>query len=149
ERLEELAEKMTTAVRSVTVARDDEHNAYYLDVEDRSHGYPRRFALGIDFITAGEYRTLLAAYREIHEVRFPVVVKTLAPAREDDGEAPTASADETAIGGAPLDDPTKLAAEPRDRVAEAVGARPPKKEGDVTLGDIDAFVEFFITAGKK
>jgi DNA gyrase subunit B len=149
ERLEALAERMTTPIRTVSVARDDEHNAYYLDVEDRSHGYPRRFVLGVDFITAGEYRTLLAAYREIQDVRFPVVVKTMAAARDDEADAPTAAADDTAIGGAPLDEQTKLAAEPKDRVAEAVGTKPPKKEADVTLDDIDAFVEFFITAGKK
>jgi DNA gyrase subunit B len=149
ERLDALAARMTTPARTVAVARDDEHNAYYLDVEDRSHGYPRRFVLGVDFITAGEYRTLLAAYREIHDVRFPVVVKTMDSPRDDDAEALTAAADETAIGGAPLDEQTKLAAEPRDRVAEAVGTKPPKKDADVTLGDIDAFVDFFITAGKK
>jgi DNA gyrase subunit B len=149
ERLEGLAAQMTTPVRTVNVARDAEHNAYSLDVEDRSHGYPRRFVLGVDFITAGEYRTLLAAYREIQDVRFPVLVKTTAAPREEETDAPTATADETAIGGAPLDDTTKLAAEPKDRVAEAVGARPAKKEADVTLDDIDAFVEFFISAGKK
>jgi DNA gyrase subunit B len=149
ERLEELAAQMTTPIRTVTVARDEEHNAYYLDVEDRSHGYPRRSVLGVDFITAGEYRTLLAAYREIQEIRFPVVVKAMETPRDEDVEQPGAAADETAIGGAPLDDPTRLAAEPKDRVAEAAGVRAPKKEADVTLNDIDAFVEFFITAGKK
>ena len=30
-----------------------------------------------------------------------------------------------------------------------MGARPPKKEPDTTLADLDAFVEYFITAGKK
>jgi DNA gyrase subunit B len=60
-----------------------------------------------------------------------------------------AKADESAIGGAPLDEASKLAAEPKDRVAEAVGARPSKKEPDVTLDNVDAFVEYFIVAGKK
>ena len=46
-------------------------------------------------------------------------------------------------------DATRLAAEPKDRVAEAVGARPAKKEPDTTLADPDAFVEYFISAGKK
>jgi DNA gyrase subunit B len=149
ERIDALAARMTTPVRTVSVERDEEHNAFYLAVEDRTHGYPRRFELGVDFIAAGEYRTLLAAYREIEDVRFPVVVKALDTSREDDADAGKAAADETAIGGAPLDDQTRLAAEPKDRVAEAVGAKPPKKEPDATLADIDAFVEFFITAGKK
>jgi DNA gyrase subunit B len=149
ERLDVLAARMTTPIRTVTVGRDDEHNAFYLDVEDRSHGYPRKFVLGVDFITAGEYRTLLAAYREIKDIRFPVVVKSLDGSHDEPVDGGIATADETAIGGAALDDTTKLAAEPKDRIAEAVGAKPGKKEADVTLADVDAFVEFFITAGKK
>src|SRR5687768_6596702 len=151
ERLEVLSQRMTTPNRTVNVGRDDEHNAFFLDVEDRSHGYPRRFVLGVDFISSGEYRTLMNAYREIHDIRFPVVVKTLetaSPADEVD-EATTASADGTAIGGAPLDEATRLAAEPKDRGTEPVGTRPAKKEADTTLADPDAFVEYFITAGKK
>ena len=151
DRLEILSARMTTPNRSVTVGRDDEHNAFFLDVEDRSHGYPRRFVLGVDFISSGEYRTLAAAYREIHDIHFPVVVKAMETARDDDDsdDAGTAAADSSAIGGAPLDEATKLAAEPKDRVAAAVGARLPKKEPDITLADLDAFVEYFITAGKK
>jgi DNA gyrase subunit B len=150
DRLEVLSARMTTPNRTVTVGRDDEHNAFFIDVEDRSHGYPRRFVLGVDFISSGEYRTLAAAYREIHDIHFPVVVKAMETARDDDSEdAGTAAADSSAIGGAPLDEATKLAAEPKDRVADAVGARPPKKEPDTTLADLDAFVEYFITAGKK
>ncbi|HVG53503.1 MAG TPA: DNA topoisomerase (ATP-hydrolyzing) subunit B [Vicinamibacterales bacterium] len=150
DRLEVLAARMTTPNRTVSVGRDDEHNAFFLDIEDRSHGYPRRFVLGVDFISSGEYRTLAAAYREIHDIHFPVVVKAMDTAREDDSEdASTAAADGTAIGGAPIDEATKLAAEPKDRVADAVGARQPKKEPDTTLADPDAFVEYFITAGKK
>ena len=41
---------MTTPVRSVSVSRDDEHNTFSLDVEDRSHGYPRQFSFGVDFV---------------------------------------------------------------------------------------------------
>ena len=150
ERLDILAARMTTPVRTVGVERDDEHNAFYLAVEDRTHGYPRRFDLGIDFITSGEYRTLAAAYAAIQDIRFPVVARATDAPRDEVPDAGKASADETAIGGAPLDDPTKLAAEPKDRVAEAVGAKvPAKKEPDVTLDGVDAFVEFFITAGKK
>ncbi len=150
DRLEILSARMTTPTRTVTVGRDDEHNAFFVDVEDRSHGYPRRFVLGVDFISSGEYRTLAAAYREIHDIHFPVVVKAMETAREDDSEdAGTAAADGSAIGGAPIDEATKLSAEPKDRVADAVGARPPKKEPDTTLADLDAFVEYFITAGKK
>jgi DNA gyrase subunit B len=142
ERLEVLAARMTTPNRTVSVARDDEHNAYILAIEDRSLGYPRSQAIGVDFITAGEYRTLLNAYGAIQDIKFPVVVKaTDAPREEIAEDEGTAAADDTAIGGAPIDEPTKLAAEPKSLRA--------KKEADVTLNDVDAFVEFFITAGKK
>ena len=137
-----LAARMTTPIRAVTVNRDDEHNAFSLSIEDRSHGYPRVFTIGVDFIASGEYRTLAAAYREIQDLKFPVVIKALDGKEEDEvaPDAGTAAADETAIGGAPLDEPTKLAAEPKGRA---------KKEPDVTLQSVDDFVEFFITAGKK
>ena len=59
----------------------------------------------------------------------------------------TAVVDETTIGGGPVDDITKLAAEPR-QAPEAAPARG-RKEADVTLEHIDAFVDFFIDAGRK
>ena len=149
DRLEVVSQRMTTPTRTVSVGRDDEHNAFFVGVEDRSHGYPKRFVLGVDFISSGEYRTLMTAYREIQDVHFPVVVKAMEVGRDDAEEVSTAAADGTAIGGAPIDDATRLAAEPKDRVAEAVGARPAKKEPDTTLADPDAFVEYFISAGKK
>jgi hypothetical protein len=46
----------------VSVERDEEHNRYLLRVEDRSSGYPRQLTIGVDFVTAGEYRTLLAIH---------------------------------------------------------------------------------------
>jgi DNA gyrase subunit B len=152
DRLDVLAARMTTPTRSVLVTRDDEHNVFALAIEDRSQGYPRRYALGIDFIMSGEYRTLLAAYREIQDLTFPVVVKTTDSAREDEvgAETGTAAADETAIGGGPLDETTKLAAEPKPSAAEGpVAAGRGRKDPDVTLRTVDEFVEFFITAGKK
>jgi DNA gyrase subunit B len=141
DRLDMIAARMTTPVRTVSVKRDEAHNVFALEIEDRSQGYPRTFEIGVDFITSGEYRTLSFAYREIQDIKFPVVVKAADAGRveevaEDEG---TASADESAIGGAPLDEPTKLAAEP------ARG----KKESDVTLKTVDDFVDYFVTAGKK
>jgi hypothetical protein len=75
EKLDVLAARMTTPIRTVSVSKDEEHNTYSLDVEDRSHGYPRVFHFGVEFVSSGEYRTLAAAYREIQEVTFPVVVR--------------------------------------------------------------------------
>ena len=144
DKLDSIALRMTTPVRTVTVSRDVEHNVFALAIEDRSQGYPRTYGIGVEFIASGEYRTLLSAYREIEEITFPVVVKTTDSSADDhvSEDTATAGADDTAIGGAPLDDTTKLAAEPK-------AAPRGRKEADATLQSIDEFVEFFIAAGKK
>ena len=152
DRLDPIAARMTTPTRTVSVTRDDEHNVFALAIDDRTQGYSRRYGIGVEFVASGEYRTLVAAYREIQDIKFPVVVKTTAAARDEvlpDDEA-TAAADESAIGGGPLDEPTKLAAEPRLPAGESpVAAARGKKDADVTLESVDAFVDFFITAGRK
>jgi len=144
DRLDVIVARMTTPLRALAVTRDDEHNAYVLAVEDRSQGYPRGYGIGVDFIASGEYRTLLAAYREIRDIRFPVVVRATASVEEEE-PMETAAADDTRIGGVPVDEATKLAAEPKPSALPARGRREP----DVTLQHVDAFADYFITAGKK
>jgi DNA gyrase subunit B len=132
-RLDEIAARMTTPTRTVSVTRDDEHNVFALHVEDRSPGYPRRYEIGVDFITSGEYRILASAYREILDIRFPVVVTTTGGAREEEpDEAETAAA----AGGDAAPPPQASAARER-------------KEPDTTLHNVDEFVEFFVAAGRK
>jgi DNA gyrase subunit B len=153
DRLDVLAARMTTPTRTVTVARDDAHNVFELAIEDRALGYPRHYRLGVDFIATGEYRTLAAAYREIQDVRFPVVVKATGAVQEEVPDEGVASADASTFGGVPTAEPTRLAAEPKVSSASPEGqvptARAGKKEPDVTLTTIDEFVDYFITAGKK
>ena len=147
ERLDTIAARMTTPTRAVAINRDDEHNAFVMAIEDRAQGYPRTYQIGVDFITSGEYRTLLAAYREIQGITFPVVVRMTERAVDDlPDDAGTAAADETAIGGDPLDEATRLAAEPK--ASPAPGAGRGRKDPE-TLENVDDFVAFFITAGKK
>jgi len=69
---------LTTPTRTVTVQRDEEHNRYLLHVEDRSSGYPRQHTIGVDFVTAGEYRTLLANHRDIPPLAGDIIVSTTA-----------------------------------------------------------------------
>jgi len=147
DKLDVIAARMTTPTRSVVVNRDEEHNAFELAVEDRSQGYPRKYKFGVGFVASGEYRTLHAAYREIQEIQFPVLIKTTAPVEETPDEE-VAAADDTTHGGLPVDEATKLAAEPKPSAAAPV-ARGSRKEPDVTLANVDDFVEFFIAAGKK
>jgi DNA gyrase subunit B len=149
--LQRLADALASPVRAVTVQPDEEHNAYGLLVEDRSNGYPRHHRLDVDFVTGGEYRTLLASYRDIRGLQLPAVVSVTGPAaaeaEEKDPDAPAAAADDTQIGGGPTDRTTKLAAEAPDDAREKPAPKP--KDADVTLQTIDELVEFFITAGKK
>jgi DNA gyrase subunit B len=142
-KMDGLAEKLTTPVRIVTVRRDEEHNRYLLHIEDRSSGYPRQHTIGVDFVTAGEYRTLLANHRDIPAMNGEIVVSTTAAIPEET-EEPGAASDDTTIGGGPVDEATKLAAEPKDRLR-----KPSKDQGDITLHSLDELVEFFIAAGKK
>jgi DNA gyrase subunit B len=149
ERLDVIAMRMTTPSRAVTVTRDDEHNVYELAIEDRSQGYSRRHEIGVDFVTSGEYRTLAAAYREIHDLKFPVVVRTNVTGHEESSPGPdepletesAADADQPAIEPAPR--------EPRGPGGEAQTPARGRKDADLTLETVDAFVEFFITAGRK
>jgi DNA gyrase subunit B len=119
DRLDALAQTLSTAMRAVTVQPDEEHNRFLLNVDDRSSGYPRYHKIGVDFIGGVEYRTLLANRREM-----PVL----------DGEI--------VVSGAELPDETP----PAD--GEQKPAVKPKVT-DVTLGSLDELVDYFISAGKK
>jgi DNA gyrase subunit B len=143
DKLEGVAEQLTMPTRTVTVQRDEEHNRYQLQIEDRSSGYPRQHTIGVDFVTAGEYRTLLANHRDIPTLAGDIIVSTVAEVSEEI-EEPVASADGTTIGGGPLDEATRLAAEPKDARTRAKA-----KPADVALHSLDELVEYFIGAGKK
>ena len=151
DKLDVIAARMTTPVRGVSVDRDEEHNAFVLAVEDRSQGYSRHFSIGGEFIGSGEYRTLLAAFTEIRDITFPVVVKNTGGA-----------ADETApenSGGPPTEGPIDEEAQRDDGAnqtpapARDASTAPPagrgRKDADASLDSVDAFVEFFLAAGKK
>src|SRR5207247_7467427 len=59
DKLEGLSRTLTVPARTVTVQRDEEHNRYLLQVEDRSSGYPRHHTNSGAFGTAAESPTLL------------------------------------------------------------------------------------------
>jgi DNA gyrase subunit B len=158
DRVEAFAQALTTPMRTVTVQRDEEHQAFALAIEDRSGGYPRHHRVDQDFVTTGEFRTLAASYQDVKGIRGPMIVKTTAAgsssSEADDGveaEDGTAAANDTAIGGAPLDEATKLAAEAKTLDASA-GPKPPHKaarDADVRVESLDELVEFFTAAGKR
>jgi DNA gyrase subunit B len=149
ERLQELADALHTPVVAASVQPDEENQAQSLVIEDRSTGYPRHHRINMDFVGTTEFRVLAASYRDIDGIRPPLTVRTAGtvPVAE---EVVGAAADDTAIGGAPLDDATKLAAESKTTDASSmpkVGQR--GKDAEVTIDSIEALVDFFIAAGKK
>jgi DNA gyrase subunit B len=155
ERVQALADELTTPMRTATVQPDEEHQAHGIVVEDRSGGYPRHHRVDLDFVTTSEFRTLAASYQDVQGIRGHMIVRTVAAAQleaeaaeavEDGG----ATAHETAIGGAPLDDATKLAAEPKTPDASSMPKAAARgRDADVRIESLDELVEFFIAAGKK
>jgi DNA gyrase subunit B len=127
DKLDELSRLLTTAVRTVTVQRDEEHNRFLLHVEDRSNGYPRQHTIGVDFVTAAEYRTLVANRREIPALDGEIIVS--GAELPDDVPAEEATAGEA----------------PADRAPKAAKPKAP----DVRLRSLDELVDYFLAAGKK
>ncbi len=119
--LDTLAANLTTPNRTVTVVRDEEHNAFMLQTEDRTLGYPRRQELGQTFVASSEYRALFQAARDVQQIKFPVTVSAVT-AQEDGDEEPA---------------------------AEGAVSTPVKRDPAVVLDDREAFVDFFLAAGRK
>ena len=101
--LEPLADDLSTALRTVRVAVDEEHNAHALLVEDRSGGFARQQTVGIELIESAEYRALSASFEGIRGVNGPMLVSTAPRGNgggpEDAGDA-AAPPREVAIGDA-------------------------------------------------
>ncbi len=143
-----LADQLTTPIRDVTLQRDEEHNAWFLRVDDRSSGYSRIDTIGHDFVTSGEFRTLAAGYAEISDVvrslrNGPIDVHTVTNGKpvEEDTEGPDEG----------------LTAEEKDAL-EAIGLAPgaetaavqtPAKGGPTQLKTLDEFIDHFIALGRK
>jgi DNA gyrase subunit B len=149
-----LAASLAGPTRTATVQQDEEHQAFAIVIEDRSGGYPRHHRVDQDFVTTGEFRTLAASYQDVKGIRGPMIVKTTSSAEPEDAaaeDAGMAAANETAIGGAAIDEATKLAAEPKplDASSAPKTATRGARDADVQVESIDDLVEFFTAAGKK
>jgi DNA gyrase subunit B len=150
EKVAALAESLNGPARSVSVQPDEEHQAHSIVIEDRSGGYPRHHRIDIDFVSTTEFRSLAASYQDVRGIRGPIVVRTMPAQIGKDDEQPGAAANETAIGGAPLDQATKLAAEPKvPDVSSMPKGIARSKDAEVRIEGLDELVEFFIGAGKK
>ena len=148
-KVQELADALQTATVSASVQPDEENQAHSLLVEDRSAGYARHHRVNMDFVGTSEFRVLAASYHEVDGIKPPMIVRTVAAQQSPDAEETGATANDTAIGGAPLDDATKLAAEPKAPDISSMPKVARAKDADVTIESLEALVEFFIAAGKK
>jgi DNA gyrase subunit B len=153
DRVQALADELQSPLISASVQPDEENQAHSLAIEDRSGGYPRHHRIDLDFVGTSEFRVLSTSYQDVDGIRGPMTVRTAAPQAEEAGEAPDApkgaTANETGIGGAPLDDATRLAAEPKTLDISGMPRTGRGRDGDVTVGSLEELVEFFIAAGKK
>jgi len=151
EKVQALADALHTDTVSPSVQPDEENQAHSLVIEDRTGGYPRHHRVNMDFVGTSEFRVLAASYQDVDGIKGPMTVRTLASAQQTtEAEETGAAANDTAIGGAPLDDATKLAAETKPADASSMPRNVARaKDADVTIESIEALVEFFIAAGKK
>jgi DNA gyrase subunit B len=130
--LGDLAEALTTETRQVSVSRDEEHNVFALQIEERGNGYPRHDTIGLTFVTAGEYRTLVGSRRELKQaLKLPVVVQT------------------TGMAAAADDDQAHEAATPVEPVKPRPALAGGSKEAETRVESMDALVELFLAAGRK
>jgi DNA gyrase subunit B len=145
-RVERLAGELRTETRDVAVQGDDEHNASALVIDDRSAGYVRRTVVGVEFVTAPDYRTLVASHAAVKGLLGPVVIRTLdGKAAADDDEAA-----EPAPAGPAVETVERLA----DDLVRTEAAPPPQaaaKTGkdEVRLGSMEEILEYFLAAGRK
>jgi DNA gyrase subunit B len=155
EKVQALADSLNTAMRMGSVQPDEEHQAHSLLIEDRSGGYPRHHRIDLDFVTTSEFRALAAAYQHVKDIRGQMTVRTAAAqdaaaaAAADEAADAGAAANATAIGGAPLDEATRLAAEVKNLDASAMPRAVKGKDAEVRIESLDELVEFFVAAGKK
>ena len=149
--VEAFAEAAAAPFRTVAVQADEEHQAFALVIDDRSSGYPRVHRVDLDFVTTGEFRTLAASYEGVSKIKGNITVRTSTGADLEEPATTGAAANDTAIGGAPIDEATKLAAEqkPLDASSAPKPVAGAGKETDVRVESLDELVEFFIAAGKK
>ena len=151
-----LAQQLTTPARDLTVIPDEEHNAWQLRIADRSFGYPRIDHIGVDFVAAGEYRTLAASYADIRDVvramrQGPVEIRTEAGGRDEgpvDEAGEMIAVERTAAEQSALEElGVEGAVPPSEGVVKTAPSR--KESGPLQIRSLDEFVEHFIGLGRK
>ncbi len=65
QRMDAIAGSLSRDQRQVTVVVDEEHNAFFLEIDDRSTGYPRVARAGVEFAQTPDFRSLLNSFRDV------------------------------------------------------------------------------------
>jgi DNA gyrase subunit B len=153
--LDNLAAQLTTPVRTVTVVRDEEHNIWSLRIDDRSLGYSRIDEIGHDFVTSGEYRTLVASHAEVKAVvsalrvgPAEIVLATGTPAEEPEPGPEEEAIEEPAGPDAAAEALEALGVAPAAAAAPGPAARKPDA-GPVKIAALSGFLDHFIALGRK
>ena len=149
EKLQAFADSLNGPQRMASVQPDEEHQAHSVVIEDRSSGYPRYHRLDLDFVSTSEFRALAHSYEDVKGIRGPMTIRTQASAQAAPEDETGATANETGIGGAPLDEATKLAAEVKTPDASSMPRVAARKDADVKIESLDELVDYFLAAGKK
>ncbi|MEK6630952.1 MAG: DNA topoisomerase (ATP-hydrolyzing) subunit B [Acidobacteriota bacterium] len=133
ERVDALCALLATDLRSANVLRDEEHNLFRIEVQDRTGAYSRSMVVGDQFVLSGDFRALAAIYRDIKDLRWPgtVVTRDGAPDEEAGAEAGSAGGE---AGEASRPEPVRAKA---------------GKVPDESIDSVAGLVQYFLAAGKR
>jgi DNA gyrase subunit B len=140
-KVDTLAAILRTPARDTSVQADDEHNAHAILIEDRSAGYVRSITIGVEFVTAPEYRTLVSSYGSVKDFLGTVVIRTLDGKPDSDAEV-----EEVVEADAPA---TGDIADVLARAETAPRTIKVAKDAEVRIDSMDALIEYFLAAGRK
>jgi DNA gyrase subunit B len=136
-RVEALAKHLSAPAVEAKAVEDPEHQAWAVEIEDRTAGYGRRSRLDLDFVTTGEFRTLAAAYQDVRELMMgPVTIRSSAAAVE---------ASEADADGNASEDAAETAKAPK---ADAAPAKAGKATDD-RVESLDELMDYFVGAGRR
>ncbi|HTU98907.1 MAG TPA: DNA topoisomerase (ATP-hydrolyzing) subunit B [Luteitalea sp.] len=134
ERVEALATSLTREQRTVSVVVDEEHNAFLLEIDDRTAGYPRLSRAGLEFAQTPDFRALFNSFRDVAEVDGKMVVAQVGTVAEEPEEV--------------VGDVAEDAAPAVEAAAEPV-RRPARKDADHEVHSLSDLVDYFLEVGRK
>jgi DNA gyrase subunit B len=129
--------QQTPGVGAKTV-EDPAHQAFAVQLVDKSRGYLKQHRLDLDFVNTPEFRMLAAAYVDVRELMMgPVTIRTKASTEPEPVDIET---DVETGAEAAADAATPTPAAPAARAADA---------NNVRVDSIDDLVEYFVAAGRR